>query len=219
MDERSIIRMKISNVLWVAAITLLIVWLYYRNSQLRKKVNQRDQLVGLMEASVDSLRSYYDKELGSLIYERQALVAERDLLLDYTEKRSKEVAELIRKYDAIAGAISNTEVGIDTLVAYDTVYIDSANRDIRQVRLKSDYYDIGVRSYPDSVKLSPLVFFNKQTIYLDEDGLVKVRNTNPYMKVTDLQGFRVQEPKRKSRFWLGFGLGVGTTVGAYYLVK
>src|SRR5690606_4449218 len=116
--------------------------------KLRRQVNQIDQKLALEVAAKDTLRSYYDSKLHTVVYELQALVAEKEVLLKYSQDKAKEVAELIKKYNAVAGAIASTQVRLDTIVKYDTVYKDAANRDIRQVRLKSDHYDIGVRSYP-----------------------------------------------------------------------
>lgn len=209
---------SLSTIIAVAAVFWL-GYMIYSNNQLNRQVDKYKQLLSLEQASKDSLRTYYDSELQAVVAERQAYAAEKEVLDKFLKERETELYNLRKKYNAKVAVIAELEGKMDTVLVNDTVYVDTAGREIRVATVKDEYRDITVTSTPDSVKLKPFRIYTSQSIVIGDDNKVRVINTNPYLQVKELNSFYLQSKKHKSKFWLGVGVGAGAVVGGLILLK
>lgn len=166
----------------------------------------------------DSLSRVWDEKEKTYVYSISAYTAEKKKLELFLKENQKELYDLRKKYNALAAIKAKVEIKMDTILKYDSIYIDTTSgRDVRVSSIKDDFRDIGVISYPDSIHLSPFIIKTGQTIVVGEDGKVRVLFTNPYMQVTDLNSYYIQPPKQKKKnwkFWVGLGIGLA---GGLYL--
>lgn len=194
-------------------------YMIYSNNQLNGQIDRYKQLLSLEQASKDSLRTYYDAELQATVAERQAYAAEKGVLDKFLKERETELYNLRRKYNAKVAVVAELEGKMDTVLVNDTVYVDTAGREIRVATVKDEYRDITVTSTPDSTELKPFRIYTSQSIVIGDDNKVRVIHTNPYLQVNELNSFYLTPKKQKSRFWLGVGVGVGSVVGGLILLK
>lgn len=207
----------------ISCATMLVAGVFtmhFKYSKQQKELSKYQQLISLEQASKDSLRTYYDKELQAIVADRQAYAAEKEVLDKFLKERETELYNLRKKYNAKAAVIAELEGRMDTVLVNDTVYVDTEGREIRVATIKDEYRDITVTSTPDSVELKPFRIYTSQSIVIGDDNKVRVIHTNPYLRVNELNSFYLMTPKKqKSRFWLGVGVGASAVVGGLILLN
>lgn len=193
--------------------------MHFKYSKRQRELSKYQQLISLEQASKDSLRTYYDNELQATVAEKQAYVAEKEVLDKFLKERETELYNLRKKYNAKVAVIAELEGRMDTVLVNDTVYVDTEGREIRVATIKDEYRDITVTSTPDSVELKPFRIYTSQSIVIGDDNKVRVIHTNPYLQVNELNSFYLTPKKQKSRFWLGVGVGASAVVGGLILLN
>lgn len=216
--------MKAPNKYWLPASCAIILVsgvlvMYLKYNRQQHELSKYQQQLSLEVAANDSLRTYYDRELRAHVAEKQAYAAEKEVLDKFLKERETELYNLRKKYNAKVAVISDLEGRMDTVLVNDTVYVDTAGREIRVATVKDEYRDITVKSTPDSVELKPFRIYTSQSIVIGEDNRVRVIHTNPYLHVNELNSFYLTTKKQKSKFWLGVGLGASAVVGGLILIK
>lgn len=211
-------KIKLGTYLLILAAGLLLGYFTF-GAYYRKLVDQKDQLMALQEAYRDTLLRYYDKELQATVAERQAYAAEKEVLDKFLKERETELYNLRKRYNAKVAVISELEGRMDTVLVNDTVYVDTAGREIRVATVKDEYRDITVTSTPDSVELKPFRIYTSQSIVIGEDNRVRVIHTNPYLQVNELNSFTIEQPKYKKTFWRDAGIGVAVGIVGGMLIN
>lgn len=206
----------------ISCATMLVAGVFtmhFKYSKQQRELSKYQQLIRLEQAANDSLRTYYDKELQAIVAEKQAYVAEKEVLDKFLKERETELYNLRKKYNAKVAVIAELEGKMDTVLVNDTVYVDTAGREIRVATVKDEYRDITVTSTPDSVELRPFRIYTSQSIVIGDDNKVRVIHTNPYLYVNELNSFYLMTPKKqKSKNWK-YLVGAGAVVGGLILLK
>lgn len=186
-----------------------------------RKIDKLEQKVSMADASRDSISKVYNKQLKAWDYSRSLYVAENFVLKSELGKYSKELDSLKKaKPKADVGFIVKTETKTETKWKTDTVMVDSAKRPVYQYSYKDEFTEGDATAYPDSLKLKLIT--KTALIGTIENGRFTVTPTNNNVAITGLEGFQVKQPKVKSKFWKGLGIGVGIgaiATGAIILSK
>ena len=176
-----------------------------------RRIIKLEQQLGMAETARDSLRVQYNEDLEAWDYSKSLYVADNEILKENLVKYERRLDSLKNaKPKADVGVIIDTDTRIDTVYKTDTTYVDSAKRPIYEYSIKDQFKEGRATAYPDSLRLK--LSLKTSLIGTIEDGRVTVTPTNKDVVVTGLEGFQVQEPKKKDRFWRGLGIGIG--VGA-----
>ena len=205
---------KIGNsLLWVAAVAL-IGYLFVTNNRLKEDAQSAKQRTELYKVANDSLRTTYNKKTGEYESERLAYIAEKRALTEALNKYDKDLVAL-RKKGAVTGGKVGTETRIDTIVVTEYPPNDSTTR-IAKVDAMP-HYTAEVRSTPDSTAIQLKAYVTLK--YGIIGNKVSVSYNNPYVTVTNASGFLELPKQKKSKFWLGVGVGAAAVTGALIIAK
>lgn len=198
---------------WVGGALLISVVIIYCSSPTKRELKEEVQLFYDLQ---DSIRYFKNKD-QSTTAQIKLLEADKKTLTKVLAQKDKRLLELIKRGSTQA-TVFNTELRYDTItqVKVDTVNTKPYIKDVTnnrwltlQIELRNDSLlkSITVRDSLSVVfKRVPQGFLKKKK------SVVEVTNHNPYVKVKKLQSFSVKEPKNKSLFWLGVGVGAGAVI-------
>ena len=205
---------RIGTYLLILAAGLILGYFTF-GSYYKKLAEQKEQRIALEEATQDSLVTYYNNKLGMVVAERQALVAEREVLDEFLKEKQQELYELRRRSKADVGVIAHTETKVDTVVR---VVRDTVTNEVIGKIDKMPHYVLNYRQSGDSLSTG-VAIYNTQSYELLPTGKLRVINSNPYITVTELNSFYVQPPKKKKTFWRDAGIGVAVGIVGGILIS
>ena len=227
---------KIKDILWVAIIVVISIFLISQCSSKNKLEDEVDRLTNNTYALTDSLHHYHDR-LGNVVAEKHALQLTQ-------EEMEKTIGEL-KKKNAEYVAYMNANIGVrDTVyierVVYKDVIVDTLNKvesgticlERNDVFNQSKRYisaNIPYRvSYPSNLSIGDASFIINQDIYVE--GTIarnnKTKETMLYLK-SDYPGLTFnsgngivaingKQYDREMRRRHGIGLAIGPSVGLFY---
>jgi len=185
------------------------------------KIDKLEQKLSMAEASRDSISTVYNKSLKSWEYSRSMYVANENVLKSDLAKYSKQLDSLRKaKPKADAGFVADTETETD--IVFETVEVIKYKDSLPTYKYtyKDQFNEGKATAYPDSLRLNLIT--KTGLVGVMDQGRLQVTPTNPNVKITNLEGFQVTQPKIKTKFWRGFTLGVGlgaVATGAIILAK
>lgn len=175
----------------------------------------------MAEASRDSISTVYNQSLKSWEYSRSMYVANEGVLKSDLAKYSKQLDSLRKaKPKADAGFVADTET--KTEIVFETVEVIKYKDSLPTYKYtyKDNFNEGKATAYPDSLRLNLIT--KTGLVGVMDQGRLQVTPTNPNVKITNLEGFQVTQPKVKTKFWRGFTIGVGigaVATGAIILAK
>ncbi len=176
----------------------------------------------ILQNNIKALRdTVYTLELknGSLLYERQGLILEKNELKNYLDITEKEINELERKLKTKIDYISKLEgfVKIDTLKIIDSLYYTDAQT-IIDFDYANEYISLsGTTIIEDSCSNTIIDNITVPTplkVGVSSDNKIFVISENPYLYFTDIQGAQLKNQSTKNKNWsfslhAGFGVQYG----------
>lgn len=227
---------KIKDILWVAIIAVISIFLISQCDSKNKLEKEVDMLNNNTYALTDSLRHYHDK-LGNIVAEKHALQLSQEemekTIGELKQKNTEYIAyinaninlsdtvyvEKVVYKDIVIDTISGTESGTIQLEKNDTF-----NKSKRYISANIPY----TATYPSNLSIGNATFVTIQDIYV-EGTLTrnnKTKETMLYLK-SDYPGLifnsgkgivasNSREYDREMRKRNGLGLAVGPSIGAYY---
>ncbi len=167
---------------------------------------------------------YYENEIGQATAEKKALQGDKQTLQVLLSKQIdstgqlKRIVKNFRKVDA-AGNIS-TQVVFDTIpIPYKVPVPDSFQRDFIK---KDQHYFLSGISNQNGIRLDSISFPNtlsfaigeKRTGLFKNEYKIEATNSNPYLRITGLDSYTVEVPKKRLglSLYTGYGLGSNFTL-------
>lgn len=227
---------KIKDILWVAVIIIISIFLMGQCSSKNKLENEVDRLTNNTYALTDSLHHYHDR-LGNVIAEKHALQLTQD-------EMAKTIGELKMK-NAEYVAYMNANIGLrDTVyvekVVYKNVIVDTLNKvTTGTIHLeKEDVFNKSKRyvaanipykvSYPSNLVVGNASFIVNQDIYVEgtitrnkktKETMIYLKSDYPDLSFNSGNGIVASNGKqydKEMRRRNGIGLAVGPSVGVFY---
>lgn len=227
---------KIKDILWVAVVVVISLFLMSQcksNNELEREV---DVLTNNTYALTDSLHHYHD-ELGNIVAEKHALQLTQEQMENTIGELRKKNSEYIAHINTIVGLrdtvyierVVYKDVVIDTLnkVERGTIHLernDIFNKSSRYIAANIPY----TVTYPSNLVINEASFTVNQDIYVE--GTItrnnKTKETMFYLK-SDYPGLTFnsgnaivatngRQYDREMRRRNGIGLAVGPSVGVFY---
>ena len=103
----------------------------------------------------------------------------------------------------------------------DTLYLDSDSLPVYRFQKQDEWFSISAQVFPTKTLIENVSFNNTMTFshrwerknfLAKKTYFVEVNNTNPYLTISGLQNYEMQEEKRfyeQGKFWFAVGLGSG----------
>lgn len=227
---------KIKDILWVAVIVVISIFLMSQCSSKNKLEDEVNRLANNTYALTDSLHHYHDK-FGNVVAEKHAL--------QLTQEEMKKTIGELKKKNAEYIAYMNANVNVkDTVyiekVVYKDVIVDSlSGTETGTIHLeKNDEFGKSKRyisanipykvSYPSNLSIGDATFMLEQDIYVE--GTItrnnKTKETMFYLK-SDYPGLTFnsgngiiasngKQYEREMRKRNGIGLAIGPSFGVFY---
>lgn len=183
--------------------------------------NKYKEQSNLITAYKDTLRYIKTKE-GKNAVTRQVLEGSRKELLNIVSSTNKPLYRLIKDKSNTSGTVVIQQTKYDTItkVRVDTVNSKPSFTDT----LKNNWIELAVTLKNDSLKRSitlrdsiSVSFKQVSNGFLKpKKNYVVVSNSNPYVKIGEVQSFQIPQKKSKSKFITGLIIG-GVT--GYLLFK
>jgi regulator of replication initiation timing len=227
---------KIKDILWVAVIVVISIFLMSQCSSKNKLEDEVDRLTNNTYALTDSLHHYHDR-LGNVVAEKHAL----QLTQEEMEKTIGELKKKNAEYIAYMNANVNVKdtVYIETVVYKDVIVDSLSGTETGTIHLeKNDEFGKSKRyisanipykvSYPSNLSIGDATFMLEQDIYVE--GTItrnnKTKETMFYLK-SDYPGLTFnsgngivasngKQYEREMRKRNGIGLAIGPSIGVFY---
>lgn len=227
---------KIKDILWVAIIVVISIFLMSQCSSKNKLEDEVDRLTNNTYALTDSLHHYHDR-LGNVVAEKHAL----QLTQEEMEKTIGELKKKNAEYIAYMNANINVKdtVYIETVVYKDVIVDSLSGTETGIIHLeKNDEFGKSKRyistnipykvSYPSNLSIGDATFMLEQDIYVE--GTItrnnKTKETMFYLK-SDYPGLTFNSGngivasngkiyEREMRKRNGIGLAIGPSIGVFY---
>ena len=197
--------------IYIVVIIILSVWLMENCEDKRTLEKYETQ----NEQAIKDTVQYYKNRLGQEVAEKKAL---RGLESDIERliQDNQQLKEAIRKFKQVETVTRVvTETKIDTIeIPFEKPVSLNFQRSFFKL---DDYYSIGGEVDQNGVKIDSVIIPNEQAIVIGEkktgffksEFRVEVTNSNPMIKVTDVDGYDFEVPKK--RFGVGPYAGYGMT--------
>jgi hypothetical protein len=227
---------KIKDILWVAVIVVISIFLMSQCSLKNKLEDEVNRLTNNTYALTDSLHHYHDK-FGNVVAEKHAL----QLTQEEMEKTIGELKKKNAEYIAYMNANVNVKdtVYIETVVYKDVIVDSLSGTETGTIHLeKNDEFGKSKRyisanipykvSYPSNLSIGDATFMLEQDIYVE--GTItrnnKTKETMFYLK-SDYPGLTFnsgngiiasngKQYEREMRKRNGIGLALGPSFGVFY---
>ncbi len=168
--------------------------------------------------------------------QRNEFEVEVDTLGRQTAKQAVLLIDVKRDYDALSKQFTDlkktksqtrvvTQTRIDSIFVpttiVDTLYLDSDSLPVYRFQKQDEWFSISAQVFPTKTLIENVSFNNTMTFshrwerknFLSKKTyFVEVNNTNPYLNISGLQNYEMQEEKRfyeQGKFWFAVGLGGG----------
>ena len=227
---------KIKDILWVAVIVVISIFLMSQCSLKNKLEDEVNRLTNNTYALTDSLHHYHDK-FGNVVAEKHAL----QLTQEEMEKTIGELKKKNAEYISYMNANVNVKdtVYIETVVYKDVIVDSLSGTETGTIHLeKNDEFGKSKRyisanipykvSYPSNLSIGDATFMLEQDIYVE--GTItrnnKTKETMFYLK-SDYPGLTFnsgngiiasngKQYEREMRKRNGIGLAIGPSFGVFY---
>ena len=201
--------MKKLNYIIIAVLTVFCFYLW-RNGQKMQYTTTNN-----IGALTDSLGHYQTKE-GVWVAEKKLFQGTEKDLKQIIKSKDKAFQKLLKSFKKpVAAAVIKTVTQIDTVfIPYKTkidlpVFELSFSKDAKHYSINGISTNEGINILDISIPNSQNVVVGKKKIgWFKREYRIEVANSNPHIKVTDLDGFSFR-PKPK-RFGLGVFVGYST---------
>lgn len=228
--------LKIKDILWVAIVVIISLFLMSQCKSNNKMEREIDILKNNTYALTDSLHHYHDK-LGNVIAEKHAL----QLTQDEMEKTIGELEKKNTEYVAHINASLNLrdtvyvekvvfkDVVVDTLTKTETGTIHLEKRDDFNKSKRYLFADIPYKvSYPSNLYIGSASFTLVQDIYVEgtitrnnktKETMLYLKSDYPGLTFNSGNGIVAANGKQydlEMRKRNGIGLAIGPSVGLYY---
>ena len=228
--------LKIKDILWVAIIVIISLFLISQCKSNNKMEREIDILTNNTYALTDSLHNYHDK-LGNVIAEKHAL----QLTQDEMEKIIGELEKKNTEYIAHINASLNLKdtVYVEKVVFKDVVVDTLTKTEIGTIHLEKNdefnkskrylYADIPYKvSYPSNLSIGSASFTLIQDIYVEgtitrnnktKETMLYLKSDYPGLTFNSGNGIVATNGKQydlEMRKRNGIGLAIGPSVGLYY---
>ena len=172
----------------------------------------------------------------SLEEQRNEFEVEVDSLGRQTAKQAVLLIDAKRDYDALSKQFTDlkktksqtrvvTQTRIDSIFVpttiVDTLYLDNDSLPVYRFQKEDEWFKISAQVFPTKTLIENVSFNNTMTFshrwerknfLAKKTYFVEVNNTNPYLTISGLQNYEMQEEKRfyeQGKFWFAVGLGGG----------
>jgi hypothetical protein len=228
--------LKIKDILWVAIVVIISLFLMSQCKSNNKMEREIDILTNNTYALTDSLHHYHDK-LGNVIAEKHVL----QLTQDEMEKTIGELEKKNTEYVAHINASLNLrdtvyvekvvfkDVIVDTLTKTETGTIHLEKRDDFNKSKRYLFADIPYKvSYPSNLSIGSASFTLVQDIYVEgtitrnnktKETMLYLKSDYPGLTFNSGNGIVATNGKQydlEMRKRNGIGLAIGPSVGFYY---
>jgi hypothetical protein len=228
--------LKIKDILWVAIIVIISLFLMSQCKSNNKMEREIDILTNNTYALTDSLHHYHDK-LGNVIAEKHALQLTQDEMektIGELEKKNTEYiahinASLNLKDTVYVEKVVFKDVVVDTLTKTETGTIYLEKRDDFNKSKRYLYADIPYKvSYPSNLSIGSASFTLIQDIYVEgtitrnnktKETMLYLKSDYPGLTFNSGNGIVATNGKQydlEMRKRNGIGLAIGPSVGLYY---
>jgi hypothetical protein len=227
---------KIKDILWVAIIVIISLFLISQCKSNNKMEREIDILTNNTYALTDSLHHYHDK-LGNVVAEKHAL----QLTQDEMEKTIGELERKNTEYIAHINATLNLKdtVYVEKVIFKDVVVDTLTKTEIGTIRLeKNDEFNKSKRyisanipykaSYPSNLSINDASFEIEQDIYVEgtitrnnktKETMLYLKSDYPGLTFNSGNGIVATNGKQydlEMRKRNGIGLAIGPSLGLYY---
>lgn len=228
--------LKIKDILWVAIIVIISLFLMSQCKSNNKMEREIDILTNNTYALTDSLNHYHDK-LGNVIAEKHALQLTQDEMektIGELEKKNTEYiahinASLNLKDTVYVEKVVFKDVVVDTLTKTETGTIHLEKRDDFNKSKRYLFADIPyIVSYPSNLSIGNASFTLVQDIYVEgtitrnnktKETMLYLKSDYPGLTFNSGNGIVATNGKQydlEMRKRNGIGLAIGPSVGFYY---
>ena len=211
----------------ITAIALCAFFLL-KNCEKDEAIASQDEAIAMYQSD----EQFFVKELDSL---SRQIASQEVIIVQYEDKIQKILEEnsgLKKKIKILSQEKIKLEFKLDSLV----IPVDSAsivlNEDCKNGYSYGTVFKVDAPFFAIKVKLQPYgVTIPMLSVPIDlvathyADGTLEVFSKNPYVDILSISSIKAEEPKKRkiNKFWLGFGLGVGSVVGigtaGYFIFK
>ena len=150
---------------------------------------------------------YYNTKYSDSIA-RVTMKTQSDLILEENQTLQNTIKELgIAKKQAQAAITTVTKTVVDKQLVHDTIP--------GSYKFQDGYTLINLDSlHRIRLELKDTLFqiTTKETVKGQDFWTVRAKNTNPYVKITDMSAVRIQIPKEKSRWSISAQVGYGVSM-------
>ena len=227
---------KIKDILWVAIIVIISIFLISQCSSKNKLEGEVNRLTNNSYALTDSLRHYHD-ELGNVVVEKHAL----QLTQDEMEKTIGELKKKNSEYIAHINASLNLKdtVYVEKVVYKDVIVDTLSGTESGTIRLeKNDVFGKSKRiisanvpytaSINSNLTIGNAAFMLEQDIYVEgtitrnnktKETMLCLKSDYPGLTFNSGNGIVASNGKQydlEMRKRHGIGLAIGPSVGIYY---
>lgn len=227
---------KIKDILWIAVIVVISIFLMSQCNSKNKLENEIDILTNNTYALTDSLHHYHDK-LGNIIAEKHALQLNQEQMQQTIGELKRKNTEYIAHINANIGIrdtvyiekVVYRDVIVDTLSGSETGTIFLEKNDIFGQSKRYISANIPYKvSYPSNLSIGETTFILNQDIYVE--GTItrnnKTKETMLYLKsnypglifnsgngIVATNGRQYDLEMRRRN---GIGLAIGPSIGVFY---
>ena len=185
---------------------------HYSNS-----LETMDNLKNSINVLNDSV-TYYTNALGQEVATKRALIGEKKVLntvLLAKKEENKRLTEALKGFKKVKTAnLISTETKIEKVfIPYKDTVACVFDQDFS---LQNKYFSIAGNSDQYGIKINSLLIPNKQTIvvgkkrtgFFRSEYKIEVTNSNPHIRVTELESYNFKESKKRIAIGVMAGYGI-----------
>ena len=206
--------MKIENIktIIIGALVLIVLALLL----CMQCTNQNNKyLKNNIKALTDSI-NVVEMKNGKLLYEKQALILEKDDLQKYL-KLSDDENKALKKQNLVLANKLNAKIQIDTIVMNDTVYFEKDSTMAIDFVYRDIYTYINgttrLCNYNASTTINKLEMNTPLILGVTDEYKIIAYSDNPNLTITDIDAAAVEKRIKPKRWGIGPFLGVGLGYG------
>lgn len=196
-------------------VILVVLFLVFRNNQLKKQRDTQAKWSDLWEAQADTILKQYSKSTKEWEYSKLGLIADHNTLKSFYKNREDSLSKVIRKL-VNDKKVKDVTV-IETVTRVDTVVETKEVEGVYHSEYLTEYIQLKTEARKDSTDIS-LQMKLPLTISKSTDGRITVSTPVKEVEITELTGFTKVEPQKKKnwKYWVGGIVGGAVT---YSIIK
>lgn len=194
----------------------LLSFLLFRQCE---KTSQLDQNRESTQEFLNDTVSYFQNELGQEIAHKTALQGDKEvleILLSTQVDSTGQLKRLVEKYKKISAAGN-----IITITKFDTLFIPYsglASDPEHDFKISNPFYKISGRDLSSGIQIHHLEIPNtlsfaigkKKTGFWKSEYRIEAVNSNPFVKITGLDSYTFQVPKKRIGISVYAGYGISS---------